>query len=193
MRNKMKVNIDKPISELSPLDITCKSSRCDDNLHCFHLNKKELAKFEGKRFCSSCGADLVDWPRVRKNDLNDSKFLIKSLNLELFRHVFWHNNIDKKAIDKALSFDKEERRLRTKKEINKRIGKANNYREGYQTPKQGDEIANYAQHATGTCCRECLEYWHNIKKGVDLTEEQLDFCTNIAMLYIEEKLSRPRN
>jgi len=184
----MKVDVDKPISELSPLDITCKSSRCGDNLHCFHLNKTELAKYEGQRFCRDCGVDLIDWERVRKNDLNDSGFLISSMNLELFRHVFWHNKIDERAITKAMKYSKCELRERAKKEIKQRIGKVNNFREGYQTPKKGEEIVNYAQHATGTCCRECLEYWHGIKKGTDLTEEQLYFCADIAMLYIEEKV-----
>jgi predicted Fe-S protein YdhL (DUF1289 family) len=29
-----------------------------------------------------------------------------------------------------------------------------------------------AQHATATCCRGCLEKWHRIPRGAELTAEQ---------------------
>jgi hypothetical protein len=186
---KMKqVKVDKPISELSPLDITCKSSRCEENLHSFHLNKTELKKFEGKRPCKDCGADLIDWERVRKRDLKDANFTITSMKKELFRHVFWDNEIEQAAITKAQTFTYSQLKERAKKLIKQKIGKAQNFNEGYQTKKKGDEITHYAQHATGTCCRNCLEYWHDIKIGTDLTEPELEFCADMAMLYIEKKV-----
>lgn len=187
-KNFKKVQTDKPISELTPLDITCKSTRCEENLHSFHLNKTELKKFEGKRLCKDCGVDLIDWERVRKRNLSDSNFTINSLKKELFRHVFWNNEIDAAAIAKAQKLPKTKLRERAKKIINQKIGKAQNFRDGYQTQKKGNEITYYAQHATGTCCRDCLEYWHDIKKGTVLTNKELEFCADMAMLYIEKKV-----
>src|SRR4051794_19559350 len=129
MSKKMRpVTIDKPVSELTPLDITCKATRCAENLHSFHLNKSQLKEYEGKRLCIDCGVDLIDWERVRKRDLNDSSFTINSLNTELFRHVFWQNEIEPNAITKARKFTKAELKERAKKIINQKIGKEKNFR-----------------------------------------------------------------
>src|SRR3954470_15312914 len=43
--------------------------------------------------------------------------------------------------------------------------------DGRQTPWRGHP-AFVAQHATGTCCRGCLEKWHGIQRGVSLGEEE---------------------
>lgn len=189
MENKFKkVQVDKPLSELTPLDITCKSSRCEENLHSFHLNKRELKKYNGNRVCKDCGEDLIDWERIRRRDLNDKDFTINSMKKELFRQVFWDNEIEKEAILKAQKSTCKQLKDKAKKLIKQKIGQAQNFHEGYQTKKNGNEIVNYAQHATGTCCRNCLEYWHGIKKGTVLTDPELEFCADMAMLYIEKKV-----
>ncbi len=36
--------------------------------------------------------------------------------------------------------------------------------DGRQTPREGNTIF-YAQHATASCCRTCIEYWHGIPKN----------------------------
>lgn len=46
----------------------------------------------------------------------------------------------------------------------------------------------YAQHATATCCRKCLQEWYGIPLGVPLTEEQLAYFTELVMRYIDERL-----
>jgi predicted Fe-S protein YdhL (DUF1289 family) len=40
--------------------------------------------------------------------------------------------------------------------------------DGRQTPYRGHPIF-VAQHATATCCRGCLEKWHHIPKGHELS------------------------
>lgn len=190
MAKKFKrVPAEVPVSSLTPLDITCGSSKCSDNLHCFHMSKTDVKKQGASGVCKDCGANLIDWKRVHKNDLKDAKFTFSSMKNELIRHVFWHTPIEKEAIDKASSRTQVEMRERAKKIINQKIGKSQNYREGYQTAKTGNEIVNYAQHATGTCCRKCLEYWHNIPLGTELTNDQLEYCADLAMLYIEDRLN----
>ena len=44
--------------------------------------------------CVDCGAKLVDWERIDKKNLKDSKYLISSLNHELIRKKFWEKYKD---------------------------------------------------------------------------------------------------
>ena len=48
--------------------------------------------------------------------------------------------------------------------ISKRIVDTSNVTDGKQTPMRGHPVF-IAQHATGTCCRGCLEKWHHINKN----------------------------
>jgi hypothetical protein len=43
--------------------------------------------------------------------------------------------------------------------------------DGRQTPYGGHPVF-VAQHATATCCRRCLEKWHRIPRGRELTAEE---------------------
>ncbi|HET8656898.1 MAG TPA: DUF4186 domain-containing protein [Longimicrobiaceae bacterium] len=52
--------------------------------------------------------------------------------------------------------------------VDQRLAPAHPARDGKQTPYTGHP-AFVAQHATGTCCRGCLEKWHGIPKGRELT------------------------
>ncbi len=188
MRKFKRVPADIPVWDLSPLNISCGSTKCDDGLHCFKTSERAAKKFGGHGVCKECGANLIDWKRIHKNDSNDAKFIFQSMKNELIRHVYWHTPIEKDAVIKALKSTKSEMRSHAKKILKSKIGNAYNVWDGRQTPMNGNEIVNYAQHATATCCRKCLEYWHNIKKDENLTAEQLEFCTDLTMLYIEERV-----
>lgn len=183
-----RVPVDVPVSDLTPLNISCGSTKCDDGLHCFKTSERAANKFGSHGVCKECGANLIDWKRIHKNNIKDAKFIFQSMKNELIRHVYWHTPIEKDAIDNALKSSKGELRIHAKKVLKSKIGSSHNVWDGRQTPMTGNEIVNYAQHATATCCRKCLEYWHNIKKEQDLTEEQLEFCTDLVMLYIEERV-----
>lgn len=183
-----RVPADVPVSDLTPLDISCGSTKCDDGFHCFKTSERAVKKYGSHGVCKECGTHLIDWKRIHKNNIKDAKFIFQSMKNELIRHVYWHTQIEEGAIQNALNSTKSEMRIHAKKILKSTIGKAHNAWDGRQTPKTGNEIVNYAQHATATCCRVCLQYWHNINKNENLTEEQLEFCTNLAMLYIEERV-----
>ena len=51
--------------ELAPLKITCTSTRCQDNLHCFRLTQRQRREGPAGR-CRTCGIELVDWKRVHR-------------------------------------------------------------------------------------------------------------------------------
>ena len=55
--------------------------------------------------------------------------------------------------------------------VERRLAPAEPKNDGKQTPWRGHPVF-VAQHATGTCCRGCLEKWHGIGKGVELTAEE---------------------
>ena len=67
--------------------------------------------------------------------------------------------------------------------ISKRLAQANPTNDGRQTPMRNHPVFN-AQHATGTCCRKCLEKWHQIPKGRPLTKEQIDYILQVIKRWL---------
>lgn len=194
MRNKKgkfkRVPIEVPVDSLLPLDITCGSTKCEEELHCFSLKKSSEKNFGKKGVCHQCGADLIDWNRIHKHDIQDVNFTFQNMKSELIRHVFWHTQIDEKAINDAEKKGLDILITKARKIIKSRVGKYSTFIDGRQTPMGDGDIINYAQHATATCCRKCIEIWHNIPKEEPLTEEQIDFFTELVILYAVEKVPK---
>lgn len=184
-----RVPVEIPVDQITPLDITCGSTKCEDELHCFRMSNRDIKKHGKDGVCKECGADLIDWNRIHKKDIQDAEFVFNSMKHELIRHVYWHTKINPKAIEKAQRLTKDDLAVRARKILKQRIGKEQNFNEGRQTPMVGEEIVSYAQHATGTCCRRCLHYWHNIPAGTNLDEEQLDYCVELVLRYVDERVS----
>jgi hypothetical protein len=55
--------------------------------------------------------------------------------------------------------------------IEKRLAPAEPVNDGKQTPWRNHPVF-VTQHATATCCRGCLEKWHDIPKGQELVEPE---------------------
>ena len=68
--------------------------------------------------------------------------------------------------------------------INKRLKPAYIPNDGKQTPMKGHPVF-IAQHATGCCCRGCLEKWHNIPKGRELTSNEKNYIFCLLIRWIE--------
>ena len=71
--------------------------------------------------------------------------------------------------------------------INKKLKPAYPKNDGRQTAYKGHPVF-IAQHATGTCCRGCLEKWHHIPKGRVLTDDEVDYIVNVIMKWIEKEM-----
>ena len=71
--------------------------------------------------------------------------------------------------------------------INKKLKPAFPKNDGKQTAYKGHPVF-IAQHATGTCCRGCLEKWHKIPKGKELTSNEVDYIVNVIMKWIEKEM-----
>jgi hypothetical protein len=57
--------------------------------------------------------------------------------------------------------------------------------DGRQTPMRGHPIF-VAQHATATCCRGCLEKWHRIPRGRELSDEEIEYVVAVLSRWLEE-------
>lgn len=71
--------------------------------------------------------------------------------------------------------------------IRKRLAPAEIPNDGKQTPMRGHPVF-VAQHATATCCRGCLEKWHRIPKGRELTEAEQEYIVNVIMEWIGREI-----
>ena len=175
----------KPFVELEPLKIRCTDSDCDNDLHCFKATRQMGEEEQGS--CRSCGAKLIDWPRLHKRSIDDAEFTFEALGNEKIRHHFFHVKIDQNAKNYAKRKGWRELREAVEKRIRKFVAKSGNPRDGRQTPFDRNPIF-YAQHATATCCRTCLNYWHGIPKDYDLTDDEVDYCANLIELYLRMRL-----
>lgn len=70
--------------------------------------------------------------------------------------------------------------------VTKRLADTSNVTDGKQTPMKGHPIF-IAQHATGTCCRRCLEKWHYISKNKNMTDDDIKYVVDIIMSWIEKE------
>lgn len=73
--------------------------------------------------------------------------------------------------------------------LRSRVGAANPVKDGKQTPWRGHPVFT-AQHATATCCRGCIEKWHHIPRGRELTDEEIRRLADLIMVWIERDLIR---
>ena len=111
--------------------------------------------------------------------------LLLSLNRTKFRGSFHLNDKMKKYVnDKGIKkIERDAYDL-----INKRIAKKDIKNDGKQTPIKQVHPVFIAQHATGTCCRGCLERIHNIEKGKELNKEEIDYIVKVIMMWIKNEI-----
>jgi hypothetical protein len=75
--------------------------------------------------------------------------------------------------------------------IGKRLAPALPYKDGKQTPYRGHPVF-VAQHATATCCRSCLERWHEIPRGRELSAGERSYVVDVIWRWIERELAPRR-
>ncbi|MGH9155146.1 MAG: DUF4186 family protein [Acidimicrobiales bacterium] len=176
-----------PPGGLAPLKISCTSSNCEADLHCFKATRK-LVKENKAGACRSCGIELIDWPRLHDRSLDDVAFTFSELRRESIRHHFWHLGFDQKAINHARRKGRRALYEAAQQRIKTSVSRAGMPFDGQQTPRSGNTLY-YAQHATASCCRRCIEYWHAIPPDRDLSEEEVQYLTSLVICYLDERLS----
>ncbi len=58
--------------------------------------------------------------------------------------------------------------------------------DGKQTPFKGHPVF-IAQHATATCCRTCLEKWHHISMGRELSKAEIIYVVMVIIKWISRE------
>ncbi len=110
--------------------------------------------------------------------------LFERLAKSRFRSSFYLN--DK---DKAYIHDKGWKKIEqgTRETIARRLAPAFIANDGKQTPMRHGIFPPFiAQHATGCCCRGCLEKWHGIPRGRALTLREQIYLTRIVMEWLRQ-------
>ena len=70
--------------------------------------------------------------------------------------------------------------------IDERLAPAEPKNDGKQTPFRNHPVF-VAQHATATCCRGCLEKWHRIPKGRELTDAERQYIVNVIGRWLSQQ------
>ena len=78
----------------------------------------------------------------------------------------------------------------TREIVQKKIGAVFPKKDGSQTPFRASHPAFVAMHHVSACCRSCLETWHFIKKGKELSDTQLDYITRVIGRWFEQEMER---
>ena len=180
-----------PFSELdAPLPaikVTCTSTDCESDLHCF-LQKRKVDGAPVFGPCRECRTEPdFDIARLRRRDPDDIEYTFASLRHEKIRSHYWLKPFDEKALERArrkgLQGVMEAIGPRLRSSIRR---KANGF-DGRQTKLEGFVIC-YAQHATATCCRKCLSYWHDLPADRDLEPVELAYCETLVSAYLKKRL-----
>ena len=113
--------------------------------------------------------------------MNNIDYKLYSLSKSKFRSSFHLNK-------KMKEYVKEKGLVKIKKDayeiINKRIKPSEILNDGKQTPMKQVHPVFIAQHACACCCRGCLFKWHNIEKGKELNQNELDYIVELLMKWI---------
>ncbi len=72
--------------------------------------------------------------------------------------------------------------------VNSRLKPAVIINDGKQTPYKGHPVF-ISMHATGCCCRKCLNKWHKIPLNVELKPATIDFIVDVIIAYIKKELN----
>ena len=169
--------------------INCQNADCDNDEHCFRPNRREWDDPTGD--CRYCGDRSVDWERVKRRDMTDSKALRDELRKEWIRNHFWTKEIDEKSVNWLAAKSRDDIRSRLRLELQKCVGPAQPYRDGQRVPVADEKLKGkpfaYAQHATASCCTRCTYYWWGFERNTKYTDEQIDFLTDVCMSFLDDR------
>jgi hypothetical protein len=70
--------------------------------------------------------------------------------------------------------------------VSSRLGGKHPKNDGRQTPMRGHPVF-VAQHAVGACCRKCLEKWHGIERGRELSEAEIEYIVLVICEWLRRQ------
>ncbi len=180
---------EKPRKQRKPLKVSCTRTECERGLHYFRVRRRH-GKENPAGPCQECGEELGDWDLLHARDPANEADVFRLLQREFIRHHFWHVEIDEKAMRKARALGRKAMPEAIGQRLRKSVAvdpKKMKRWDGTQTPREGDVIY-YAQHATASCCRKCIERWHGIPLTGPLSDEQIEYLGGLVRRYIDLRI-----
>lgn len=113
----------------------------------------------------------------------NNEYLLYKLSKSIFRNNF---KLSEKDIEYINRVGLEKIKVHAYDFINNRLKDVSKIKDGKQTPMRGHPVF-IAQHATATCCRNCMYKWYRIDKNKILTDKEIDFIVEIIMEWIIKK------
>jgi hypothetical protein len=179
--------MERTAKKRTKLDFSCSTTACADGLHYFGGARGENDRPAGT--CNDCGAGLVNFSRTQVRNIQDVEYTVESLKKEWIRHKYWfHESINIRAVNRARRKGVLGTQLAAEKILTRGVGPAFPYRDGHQVPYESADIVNYARHATAACCRKCIEYWHGVPTGREMTPDEIGYLVKLVMKYVDYKL-----
>ena len=115
-----------------------------------------------------------------ENKINN---LLYKLSKSKFRSSF---HLRKYMIEYIDEKGKEKIKEHTISFITEKLADSNPKNDGKQTPTKNHPTF-IAMHACACCCRGCLEKWHNIPKGKELSREEKNYIYILLMTWIKRE------
>ena len=181
-----------------PLEIGCKASTCnegrpaDKERHAFRSPTSALPGLGGD--CINCGSDdIVDWELCHNMGPHDFATVTAELRKELIRDNYWGLELPPHVLRKAAKRSRQQLEVSTALTLRRALV-VNHPREGTQTTWAYNDkatIIHCAQHATGTCCRACIDKWFGIQPHLPLGYDWLTLLSEFAMSYVDVRLNEP--
>jgi Domain of unknown function (DUF4186) len=129
--------------------------------------------------------EKIESKDVLSETSNEFTSLFARLSQSTFRSRFHLKEANKQYVsEKGL----ETIRLHARDFISKRLAPEHIPNDGKQTPMRGHPVF-LAQHATGCCCRGCLQKWHHIPMNRQLTEKEQRYVVAVLMSWIKKEVS----
>lgn len=163
----------------------CGNVDCDNGLHCFRYYEQQK-RVHPIGSCNACGERLVNWQRAHHCDVVEIDAKFNDMKHEWIRHYYWHVNIDAEALRLAAFRGRRKTLERLEQRLRKDVTEKRLF-DGQGVAWKGD-IVCYARHATATCCRRCIAYWHGIPTDHVLTESEIRYLFALSERYIRERV-----
>jgi len=181
----------------APLAISCKQTHCAPGVparerrHSYLDTAGALPGIGGT--CRSCGADPVDWELCHARDVAQIQSLIEQMRSELIREVYWSAPLPEHVLRLARRREPDALRGCQQKMLARELTPPQSKNpllatHTYYGDRPRARIIHCAQHATGTCCRACIQKWHGIPREHQLDPGELDYLELLTWTYTERRL-----
>ena len=131
--------------------------------------------------------------RTRSGSFSFNKHIMQSIEEALdkldhskFRSSFHLTKKEREYLDEK-GMDVMERHARDF--VSQKLKPADPLNDGKQTPMHGHPVFK-AMHATGCCCRGCLNKWYRVPLHQELSEEQEEKIVHLLMAWLEKEKKR---